>query len=126
MQEDDQIEWEDWEGRLFHVTSVINRESIDRHGLDWTRMGAAPAIDGMREPQAEGCFLGPEHHATFFVGFKSNPLVDVWLVTGIHWTQLVRNPEGFWYYPDRIQRSMLTLWCRDLETGKRGRDRLRR
>ena len=32
--------------RLFHVSSALNRESILAHGLDWTRMGAAPGIAG--------------------------------------------------------------------------------
>ena len=31
-------------GTLFHVTSSLNRESIQRHGLDWQRMSAAPGI----------------------------------------------------------------------------------
>jgi hypothetical protein len=115
------MDWPDWDGRLFHVTSVLNRASIDAHGLDWTRMGAAPSIDGMRQPQAEGCFLAPESTATFFVGFERNPLVDVWLVQGIHWTQLVENPEGFWYYPDRVPRSMISLYRHDLPTGRRNR-----
>jgi hypothetical protein len=115
------MDWEDWDGRLFHVTSVLNRESIDTYGLDWTRMGAAPAIDGMREPQAEGCFLAPDRHVNFFVGFRANPLVDVWLVEGIHWTQLVEGLEGFWYYPDRVPRSMMSLYRRDRESGRRNR-----
>ena len=35
---------------LYHVTSVLNRESIAQHGLDWRRMGAARGIAGSRAP----------------------------------------------------------------------------
>ncbi len=42
---------------LFHVTSAVNRESILAHGLDWTRMGAAPGIAGSPVPEDDGVFL---------------------------------------------------------------------
>ena len=42
---------------LFHVTSALNRDSILAHGLDWTRMGAAPGIAGSLTPEEEGVFL---------------------------------------------------------------------
>ena len=42
---------------LFHVTSALNRDSILAHGLDWTRMGAAPGIAGSLTPEEEGMFL---------------------------------------------------------------------
>jgi hypothetical protein len=40
----------------FHATFAANRESIARHGLDWTRM-AGSGIAGSRDPEAEGVFL---------------------------------------------------------------------
>ena len=43
--------------RLFHVTSSLNRESIQAHGLDWRRMGAARGIAGSSAPEQAGCFL---------------------------------------------------------------------
>jgi hypothetical protein len=42
------------EGGLFHVSSVLNRNSIAANGLDVARMGAARAIAGGREPEQEG------------------------------------------------------------------------
>ena len=110
-------DWEGWDGRLFHVTSVLNRESIDSHGLDWNRMGLAPGIGGNRTPLVEGCFLAQdEEEADFFLGFDANERVDVWLIKGIHWAQLVKPPEGFWYYPDKIPRSMMSLYRRSVAT----------
>jgi len=35
----------------------VNRESILAHGLDWTRMGAAPGIAGSPVPEDDGVFL---------------------------------------------------------------------
>jgi len=43
----------------FPVTSVRNRESILRNGLDPARMGAAPGIAGSRTPRANGIFVRP-------------------------------------------------------------------
>ena len=47
--------------RMFHVSSVHNRESIQTHGLDWARMSAAPGIVGSRRPEVEGVFLSLDH-----------------------------------------------------------------
>jgi hypothetical protein len=117
MQEDASIEWEHWDGRLFHVSSVLNRQSIDTHGLDWTKMGSAPGIAGSRTPEVEGCFVAQdEYEVEFFRGFDTNDLVDVWLVEGIHWTQLIESPESFWYYPDTIPRAMISLHRCNLRT----------
>jgi hypothetical protein len=42
---------------VFHGSSVANRESIAKHGLDWTRMGVAPGMAGSQKPEVEGCFV---------------------------------------------------------------------
>lgn len=65
---------------LFHVSSVANRRSIGAHGLDWTRMGAAPGIAGSRSPEVEGCFLAGEEDVDWFVLTINNTggPVDVW------------------------------------------------
>jgi hypothetical protein len=111
------VDWEDWDGILFHVSSVLNRESIEEHGLDWSRMGAAPGIAGNRTPEVEGCFVGQdERDADFFVGFDANPVVDIWRIEGIRWTKLIQSAEGFWYYPGLVPPSMLTLHRRDVRT----------
>jgi hypothetical protein len=41
----------------FHVTSSLNRVSIQQYGLDWRRMRLAPGIAGSRQPEEDGIFL---------------------------------------------------------------------
>ena len=43
--------------RLYHVTASVNRQSIQKHGLDWTRMGATSRIAGSTVPEQKGIFL---------------------------------------------------------------------
>lgn len=53
--------------RLFHVSAAANRDSILAHGLDWTRMGAAPGIAGSTAPEEDGVFLcADEFEVRFF------------------------------------------------------------
>jgi hypothetical protein len=96
---------------LFHVTSALNRESILAHGLDWTRMGAAPGIAGSSLPEEAGVFLcRDEFEAGFFVRINNTGgPVDVWSVTGIDDQQLITTGSGFRYFPARIPRSQVTL-----------------
>jgi hypothetical protein len=70
---------------LFHVTSVMNRESILAHGLDWTRMGAAPGIAGSPVPEEDGVFLcRDEFEAGSFVQMNNTGgPVDLWAVADI-------------------------------------------
>jgi hypothetical protein len=97
--------------RLFHVTSALNRESILAHGLDWTRMGAAPGIAGSPVPEEEGVFLcRDEFEAGFFVRINNTGgPVDVWAVTGIDEEELITEGYGFGYFPARIPLSQVTL-----------------
>jgi hypothetical protein len=97
--------------RLFHVTSVLNRDSIMSHGLDWTLMGAASGIAGSRGPEEEGVFLcRDEFDAGFFVRLNNTGgPVDVWAVDEIDEQQLITTGSGFSYFPDRIPRRQLTL-----------------
>ncbi len=63
--------------RLCHVTSALNRGSILAHGLDWTRMGAAPGIAGSLVPEKEGVFLcRDEFEADFFVRINNTGTVS--------------------------------------------------
>jgi hypothetical protein len=96
---------------LFHVTSVLNRESILAHGLDWTRMGAAPGIAGSSLPEEDGVFLcRDEFEAGFFVQMNNTGgPVEVWAVAGIGEEQLITSGSGFCYFPARIPRSQVTL-----------------
>ena len=99
---------------MFHVSSVLNRQSILAHGLDWTRMGAACGIAGSRRPEQEGVFLcRDEFEAGWFVEMNNTGgPVDVWAVTGIEEDQLLDNGSGLSYFPARIPSSqiMLTDW----------------
>ncbi|MDX6391242.1 MAG: hypothetical protein QOJ73_2305 [Streptosporangiaceae bacterium] len=96
---------------LFHVTSALNRESILAHGLDWTRMGAAPGIAGSGAPEEAGVFLcRDEFEAGFFVRINNTGgPVDVWSVTDIDDQQLITTGSGFRYFPARIPRGQVTL-----------------
>jgi hypothetical protein len=97
--------------RLFHVSSTANRESILAHGLDWTRMGAAPGIAGSTAPEKKGVFLcRDEFEARFFVGLNNTGgPVDVWAVTGIEESELVTSGTGFCYFPAPIPPAQVTL-----------------
>lgn len=91
---------------LFHVTSALNRDSILAHGLDWTRVGAAPGIAGSLTPEEEGVFLcRDEFEADFFVRINNTGgPVDVWAVAGIKEDELITAGYGFGYFgPDPAQ-----------------------
>ena len=96
---------------LFHVTSAMNRESILVHGLDWTRMGAAPGIAGSPVPEEDGVFLcRDEFEAGFFVRMNNTGgPVDVWAVAGIDEQKLATTGSGFRYSPARIPRGQIFL-----------------
>jgi len=103
--------------RLLHVSSAANRESILAHGLDWTRMGAAPGIAGSMSPEEEGIFLcRDEFEARFFIDMNNTGgPVDVWAVTGIEESELVTGGSGFCYFPAPILAAQVTLadWPQD-------------
>ncbi|MGW5655143.1 hypothetical protein [Streptomyces humi] len=96
---------------LFHVSSVLNRQSIAQHGLDWTRMGAARGIAGSRRPEVEGTFVcRDEEEAKFFFGINNTGgLVDLWSVEGIVEESLLDNGNGFFYHPGRIPAARVRL-----------------
>jgi len=100
---------------LYHVTSVCNRASIEAHGLDVERMGAARGIAGSRSPEQDGCFLAhDESTADFFVRINNTGgPVDVWEVD-VEAEALVDDGGGFAYFPGTIEPSRLRLVRRDL------------
>lgn len=101
--------------RFFHVTSSLNRESIRAHGLDWTRMGAAPGIAGSNSPEVDGIFL--DELPDFFVRMNNTGgPVDVWGVDGIDRAALVESEAGFCYFPGVIPPDRLTLLDTDRST----------
>lgn len=93
------------------MSSVANRDSIRAHGLDWTRMGAAPGIAGSPIPEEEGVFLTrTEFDASFFVRMNNTGgAVDVWAIDGIEETLLITSDHGFEYLPAPIPPERLTL-----------------
>jgi hypothetical protein len=96
---------------MFHVSSMVNRESIRLHGLDWTRMQAAPGIAGSIEPEQDGIFLCRDRFdADFFVSVNNTGgPVDVWEVEDVDDALLVPAPEGWSYLPEPIAPTRLRL-----------------
>ena len=89
--------------------AVLNRDSIMAHGLDWTRMGAAPGIAASEAPKEDGVFLCL-HESDFFLHINNTGgPVDVWAVNDIDKRQLITTGSGFSYLPTRIPRRQLTL-----------------
>jgi len=96
---------------MFHVSSVRNRESIQAHGLDWTRMSGAWGIAGSRQPEVDGIFLSPDHFtAQFFVRMNNTGgTVDIWAVDDVDPNDLIESGNGFSYVSYRIDRQRPTL-----------------
>jgi hypothetical protein len=102
--------------RFFHVSSSRNRESIQAHGLDCSRMGAARGIAGSTTPEQDGCFLClDEFEMEWFVNSINNTggSVDVWEVAGVAENELVEAMGGFLYLPRIVEPGHLTLWRKD-------------
>jgi hypothetical protein len=96
---------------MFHVTSVLNRASVQAHGLDWTRMGAARGIAGSSGPEEDGCFLAADQgEADYFVRMNNTGgPVDVWAVEGYSEDDLLDNGSGYYYLPSPVPLAQLTL-----------------
>jgi hypothetical protein len=110
-------------GRLFHVTSVRNRESVTAHGLDWTMMKDSPGIAGSRRPEQDGCFLClDESEVDWFVRMNNTGgPVDVWVVDDVDTDDLVVSGEGHSFFPGIIPAHSLKLLRRDIPSGGRFR-----
>jgi hypothetical protein len=100
----------------FHVTSVLNRESIRRHGLDVGRMGAARGIAGSPVPEQRGIFLAQGEFLTeWFVRMNNTGgPVDVWAVEGVVAADLEQSPEGFFFQPGVVSVDRLRLVRQDV------------
>ena len=105
----------------YHVTSVLNRDSISRHGLDYSRMGAARGIAGSVRPEQQGCFLAAnEFECDWFVRMNNTGgAVDVWEVNGIEADDLLPSPEGHHYYPGVIAAARIRLVREDVPPAER-------
>jgi hypothetical protein len=96
---------------LFHVTSVHNRESVERYGLDWTRMGALLGFARSVRPAVNGVFLCRDRDEVEFF-CRPEALVgpvDIWAVEGIDLVDLVEARDGFLYSPTPIPAGQLRL-----------------
>ena len=104
--------------QFFHVTSSRNRESIQRHGLDWQRMSSVCGIAGSPTPEQEGIFLCLDHNEVdwFCRMNATGGTLDVWAVDGIDPSELVESPEGHSFLPRPIPTSLLTLTSKDVDT----------
>jgi len=101
----------------FHVSSVLNRDSIAEHGLDPSRMGAARGIAGSASPEVAGCFVCREKWETSWFAYTINNTggpVDVWEVHGLIDDELVDNGSGHVYFPGTIPPDRVTLVIQDV------------
>jgi hypothetical protein len=99
-------------GELFHVTAARNRNSIQRHGLDWTQMRRR-GIAGSIEPELEAVFLCDSLEDAEFFTWMGTELLDIW---GVRVDGLVveSGPDGWWIVNERIPSSRLRLAVSDL------------
>jgi hypothetical protein len=95
-------------GEMFHVTAQANRASIERHGLDWRRMGAARGIAGSPTPELPAVFLCETFgDVPFFVDMADGP-TDVWAVQ-VDGCRVADGPDGWVVLfepvpPERVRR----------------------
>ncbi|WGL53645.1 hypothetical protein P5P86_07375 [Nocardioides sp. BP30] len=100
----------------FHVSSSLNRSSIEAFGLDWTRMSVARGIAGSVAPEVEGCFLATdEWEAEYFLEMNNTGgPVDLWGVDGVDPAALVSADTGYLFLPATIPRAQLRLLRTDV------------
>lgn len=109
------------QGTWFHASFCENRESIARHGLDWTRM-TQRGIAGSTEPETDGVFLCADlESAEGFVmmGRRHGGSVDIWAAT-LDGEWLIADPsasggiDDFWMIcGEPIPPTRLTLFRAD-------------
>ena len=99
----------------FHLSSVRNRGSIRRHGLDPSRMGAASGLAGNIEAEADGVFLCETELVEFFIRINSTGgPVDLWEVRDVDPQALVDNGTGFRYLPGIVATDRIALVREDI------------
>jgi hypothetical protein len=106
--------------RYFHVTSSLNRASIEHYGLDWRRMGATHGIAGFpgarTTPEVEGIFLvGSEDEVEWFahMGLEAgHESIDVWEVS-LPNPDFLESDEGYGFVTQPIPPESLRLHTRD-------------
>jgi hypothetical protein len=101
---------------MYHVTSSRNRVSVEKYGLDWSRMASAPGIAGSRVPEIHGVFVcRSRFEVDFFVRLNnSGGPVDVWAVDDVSPSELLETASGLFYLPFPVGPGHLTLVDRDV------------
>jgi hypothetical protein len=103
---------------MFHVSAVANRESIRRHGLDWSRMSERPGVAGSRYPELEAVFLCESlAETTFFTEMARLPS-DVWAVD-IDGRWVESGPSGWMIVTDPIPAKCVRLVAKDVASKRR-------
>jgi len=101
---------------MFHVSSVLNRESIRVHGLDWERMAEARGLAGSGRPEVDGIFLAPDLGTARWIVRLNNTggAVDIWSVDGVDPDDLLNFGNGYHHVPYRLGPHRVTLHERAL------------
>ena len=87
-------------------------------------MGDAPGIAGSNRPEVEGCFLMAEEEIDWFLTINNTGgAVDVWRVSGVDEYRMIENPNGYWYLPEPVPSSQLSLEMTDLPSRREVRRR---
>jgi hypothetical protein len=69
------------DGTWYHATASRNRSSIQRYGLDWSRM-VPPGIAGSRAAETAGVFLCSDiEGAEWLAGMCRDATADIWSAT---------------------------------------------
>ena len=111
------------DGVWYHATASRNRSSIQRHGLDWSRM-VPPGIAGSLAAETAGVFLCSDlEGAEWFAGMCRDATADIWSAT-LHGVWLESAPAGnggaHWIIcPHVIPARQIQLVRRDIPSGRR-------
>jgi hypothetical protein len=102
---------------MFHVSASGDRQSIERFGLDWRRMGEHCGVAGATAPELDAVFLCGESETWFFIRM-ARVVCDVWAVdvTG-RW--LENGPSGWKIVSEPIGPEAVRLLERDVTSATR-------
>jgi hypothetical protein len=104
-------------GTRVHATAAVNRESIDRYGLDWNRMGPAQGLAGNTGPELPAIFVCEDlDDVSFLVQHVAQVPADIWSVD-VDGIWLENAPNGWQLISHPVARERLTLVVRDIPVG---------
>ena len=105
------------QGKRVHATAAANRESIDRHGLDWNRMGLARGLAGNTRPELPAIFVCEDlNDMSFLLQHVAQVPTDIWSVD-VDGIWLENAPNGWQLISYPVARERLTLLVRDIPVG---------